>query len=63
MGVHGEASRYVARKVVREDGAWGFLDLPISVMGNFLGFGGLPFLCSEAKEVGQAVLVAIQEVE
>ena len=50
--MHGEASRYVAREMVREDGAWGFLDLPISVMGEFLGFGGLPFLCPEAKEVG-----------
>jgi len=57
--VHMEASRYVTRKMVAEDGAWGFLDPPISVMGGFSRFVSLPLLGSEAKEVVQAVLVAM----
>ena len=57
--MHMEASRYVTRKMVAEDGAWGFLDPPISVMGGFSRFVSLPLLGSEAKEVVQAVLVAM----
>ena len=59
VGMHGEACSYVTREMVAENGAWGFLEPPISVMGGFSRFVSLPLLGSEAKEVVQAVLVAM----